>query len=143
MENKGVFTKILAIAGTVLMWAPALMTVVFAVAGPVTSGRFHFDYLIPAEVFPAVLIGGLLLIWAALRAKTLRKLIIWSFALLFVFLAASQCVAIISGMASGKIDAEGLPMTIALALIILYDLATVELGVAGIVLISRLFARRA
>jgi len=34
-------------------------------------------------------------------------------------------------------------MTIALALIILYDLATIELGVAGIVLIHRLFTRNA
>ncbi len=36
---------------------------------------FRFDYLMPAELFPATLVGGGLLIWAALRAHSRRRLI--------------------------------------------------------------------
>ena len=35
---------------------------------------FRFDYLMPVELFPAALIGGGLLVWVSLRARSRRGL---------------------------------------------------------------------
>ena len=69
-EKRGVFTKILAIAGTVLVWIPLLAPVLFSMIFSVKSGMFRMDYLMPAELFYFALLGGVLLLWAALRAVT-------------------------------------------------------------------------
>jgi len=63
MEKKGTLTKVLAIVGTVLAWFP-LLALVLASAAVLLRGRvFHFDYLMPAELFPFALAGGVLLLW--------------------------------------------------------------------------------
>ena len=71
MENKGVLTKILAIAGTVLVWLPILAPILFTTIRFIQRHMFRFDYLMSAELFPAVLVGGGILLWAALRAHSL------------------------------------------------------------------------
>ena len=75
MERKDVPTKIIAFAGTLLVWFPILAPVVISVARFVSDRRFRFDYLIPAELFPLALAGGGLLLWAALRVHSRQKLI--------------------------------------------------------------------
>ncbi len=62
MEKKGGLTKILAIAGTVLVWLPILVPVTFCAARFAAHRVFRFNYLMPAELFPAVLLGGGLLL---------------------------------------------------------------------------------
>jgi hypothetical protein len=54
------FTKFLAIAGAVLVWFPLLAPVLFWIPRLVRGGMFifRFDYLIPAELFPFTLLGG-------------------------------------------------------------------------------------
>ena len=75
MEEKDVLTKMLAIAGTALVWFPNLAPVLLSVIGFITERMFRFDYLMPAELFPVALVGGFLLLWAALRARSRRGLI--------------------------------------------------------------------
>ena len=60
-----------AIAGTLLFWFPILATVLHSEAGIIKEHMFQLDYLMPAELFPAVLVGGGLPIWAALQASWL------------------------------------------------------------------------
>ncbi len=67
MDNKHIFTKILALAGTILAWLPVAAPILFSGARLGRGGMFHIDYLMPAELFPLVLAGGGLLLWAALR----------------------------------------------------------------------------
>ena len=62
MKKKNLFTKILAIAGTVLVWFPILAPFLLSVAVIFTNHVFRFDYLMPAELFPFALVGGGLLI---------------------------------------------------------------------------------
>jgi len=69
MPKKDVFTRILAAAGTALVWLPIAAPVVFGVIGLIERRRFMLDYLMPFELFPLVLLGTALLIWAAIRAK--------------------------------------------------------------------------
>jgi membrane protease YdiL (CAAX protease family) len=139
MENKGVFTKILAVAGTVLVWIPILAPVLFSLSRLLADRRFRFDYLIPAELFPVALFGGVLLLWAALRARRRRKLIGWGLGVAVALLVGSQGFAVVTGLASGETEAVGWMMAVALGGIVAYDLALVLIGVGGIFLLRDLF----
>ena len=75
MEQKNIFTKILAVIGLVLVWFPLLSPIVFSVVVFSKDRIPRFDYLMPAELFPAALIGGGLLVWASTRARSHRALI--------------------------------------------------------------------
>jgi hypothetical protein len=77
MEKKGMLTKVLAVVGTVLVWFPILATIAISVVGSIGDRVFRFDYLMPAELFPATLVGGGLLMWAALHSRLRRRLIGW------------------------------------------------------------------
>jgi len=137
--KKGVFTKILAVAGTVLVWIPILAPILFSLAVLITRRMFHFDYLMPAELFPSALAGGLLLLWAALREGAHRSLIGWSFASAIALLFSGQGLAVVTGLASGKTNPVGWVMIIVLGAIISYTLALVVLGVGGVLLLRDLF----
>lgn len=139
MEKNDVLSKILALAGTVLVWLPLLAPALFAVMRLIRAGRFLFDYLMPAELFPAVLLGGLLLLGAALRARSHRRLIGWSLGLAVVLLFGGQGLAVITGLASGATEPVGWPWALVIAAFIGYTLAVVALGVGGLLLCRVLF----
>lgn len=139
MEKKDGFTKFLAIAGTVLTALPVLAPVMFGIFALIGRGRFLFDYLMPAEFFFLVLIGGGLLLWAALRARAQRKIVLWSLGGAVALLVVSQLVAVVSGLASGKIDPEGFWFVLVIAMLILYIAAVIALAVGGILLVRDLF----
>jgi hypothetical protein len=136
MEKKDTLSRILAIAGSVLVWIPILAPVFFAVVRLVQARRFQFDYLMPAELFPAVLLGGCLLLWSAWRARSHRKLISMSLTLAVVLVVGSQALAVVTGLASGAIEPVGWPWALVVALLAGFWLAVVALGVGGILLIS-------
>lgn len=139
MENKGILTKVLAILGTVLIWIPILFMIITSVIGTIYSKIFRFDYLIPAELFPAVLLGALLLLWASRRAHSQQKLIGWGLFAAVVFLFGAQGIAVISGLASGAIEPTGWIFALVIALIALYSLTVIELCIAGVLLLRKLF----
>lgn len=141
MEKKGIFTKILTIVGTVLVWLPLLMPVLFAVFTFIRRrGRmFRFDYLMPAELFPAALVGGGLLIWAALRARSHRKLVGWGLGIAVGSLVGGQALAVVTGLASGATEMAGWPWALVLASLAIYSLALVAIGVGGVLLLRDLF----
>ena len=142
MKKKGILTKILAIVGTALVWFPILAPVLLSVAGIIKGRMFGFDYFMPAELFPATLIGGLLLIWAALRAHSRRRLIgrgfgiaVGAVGLLYVCSVLAEVTGL---LASGKIDPAGWRAFV-FALIGVYSLALVVIGVGGALLLRDLF----
>ena len=139
MEKKGVLTKILAIVGTVLVWFPILAPVLLSVAVITRERMFRFDYLMPAELFPATLVGGCLLIWAALRARSRRRLLGWGLGIATGSLAGGQVLAVITGLASGEIEPAGWWWALVLASIVIYSLALVVMGVGGLLLLGDLF----
>ncbi|MBN2549365.1 MAG: hypothetical protein JXB15_09420 [Anaerolineales bacterium] len=143
MEKKDTFTKALAILGTILAWLPLLAPVFFSVIGSISRRRFLFDYLMPAELFLLALAGGLLLLWAALRARSRQKLIGWSLALAVVLLFGSQGLAVVSGLASGEQEAEGFWFALVLAVLAGYILALIAVAVGGVLLLRDLYRRAA
>ncbi|MCB9420272.1 MAG: hypothetical protein H6667_10720 [Ardenticatenaceae bacterium] len=143
MSRKDVLTKILAITGTVLAWfpivAPIFLTVIFLIA----KGLFRFDFLMPAELFWVALVGGGLLIWAALRAHSRQKLIIWSLIIAIAALASSQGLAVLTGLASGEREASGWPFILVLTLLAIFILALVVQGIGGAYLLRDLYKKSA
>jgi hypothetical protein len=139
MEKKGVLTKILAIVGTVLVWFPILAPVLLSVAVIIKERMFRFDYLMPAELFPATLVGGGLLIWAALRARSRRRLIGWGLGIAVGLLVGGQVLAVVTGLASGETEPAGWWWALVLASIVVYSLALVVIGVGGVLLLRDLF----
>jgi len=134
MQKKDVLTKVLAIAGTILVWFPILAPVFFSIEHYLRSRRFMIDYLMPAELFPAVLLGGILLLWGAFRAKRQRKLTASSFGAAIVLPFIGVGLAALTGLASGETAEGGWQSALVFAFIALYIVAVILLGVAGILL---------
>ena len=141
MEKKGILNKILAIAGTVFVWFPILVPILFSAEFFIKVRRFRIDYLMPAELFPVVLVGGGVLIWAALRARLHLKTIAWGVGIAVGTLVVGQGLAMITGLASGANEAEGWRMVLVLGALILYVLAVIAIGIGGILLLCYLFKR--
>jgi len=143
MEKRGALTKILAVVGTVLVWLPILAPVLFSVVRFVQAGRFLLDFLMPAELFLVVLVGGALLIWAAVRAHSRRALIGWGLGMAVILLVAGQVFAVVTGLASGETEPAGWPFALVVASLAGYSLAIIAIGVGGALLLRELFKRQA
>jgi hypothetical protein len=139
MENRGVLTKVLAVAGTVLVWIPILFTIITAVIGTIYARRVRFDFLMPAELFPIALVGALLLLWAVQRARSQRKLIGWGLVSMTAFLFGGQALAVVSGLASGAAEPTGWAWALVVASIALYSLALIGVCIAGVLLVRKLY----
>jgi hypothetical protein len=139
MGNKGVLTKILAVVGTILVWFPILFTVLISVIRWIHHHMFRFDYLMPAELFPVALVGALLLLWSSLRARYHRKLIGWGLCAATVFLVGGQLIAVATGLASGAVEPTGWPWVLVISSIVFYSLALIEIGIAGVLLLKKLY----
>ncbi len=139
MEKRGVLTKILAIVGTVLVWLPILAPFLFSALHFVRARRFLLDYLMPAELFPVVLVGGGLLLWAALRARSQRALIAGGLGAAVALLVAGQALAVATGLASGETEPTGFSWALVVASLALYIAGIVAVGVGGVLLLRELF----
>jgi hypothetical protein len=139
MEKKDMLTKVLAVVGTVLVWFPVLATVVISVVGFIGDRVFRFDYLMPAELFPVMLVGGGLLMWAALRAHSRRRLIGWGLGVAVGLLVSGQVLAVATGLAAGETEPVGWLWALVVASIVVYSLALLEIGTAGVLLVCDLF----
>ena len=158
--------------GQILAWLPIAAPILFSGARLGRGGMFRFDYLMPAELFPLVLVGGGLLLWAALRMpdpkgfpvhpstrqadepgspgerparKTFRvsqRLIIWSLGSVVILLALIMVLPVVTGLADGRIGPTGWQWALVLAGLVGYDLAVIALGVGGALLLRDLFKTR-
>ena len=139
MKKSDVLTRILTILGTVLVWIPLLAPTFFSLIFFVRTRMLRFDYLMPAELFPLALIGGGLLLWAAWRSKLHKKLIGWSLGIAVGSLFASQGLAVVTGLASGEIEASGMWFVLVVALLAVYVIALIVMAVGGILFLRDLF----
>lgn len=142
MEKHPLLTRLLAVAGTVLVWLVLLAPLVFGVAHWLRAGWLTVDYLMPAELSPVALLGGLLLVAASVLARSGRGLIIGGLVAAVLLLVGFQWVAVVSGLASGEIEPQGIWWSVTLAGVALFIFALVVTAVGGILLLRRLFAGR-
>jgi len=142
-EENPVLTRALAVIGVTLVWIPLVAPVVPSLIRLVAAGVFRLDYLMPAELFPVALVGGGLLMWAAIRARSRQALIGWGLGGMVGALAGSQISAIATGLASGATEPSGWRLTLVAALLALYVLALIEIAVSGILLVRDMSPARA
>jgi hypothetical protein len=142
MENKGVLTRILAVAGTMLVWLPILAPILFSAISLIADDIFRFDYLMPAELGLFAFSGGILLLVAATRARSHVKLIGWGLGIAFVMVIGGQALAVITGLADGTTAIGGWQWILVLGSLAVYSLAIVAMGVGGILLLRALFKPR-
>lgn len=138
MVKKITITRIMALIGTILVWIPILAPLLFSAVRFFRSQSFQMDYLMPGELFPLVLVGGGLLVWAAFRALLRQRLLLWGFLTAILFLVGGQAYAVVSGIASGKIEAAGVPWGLVMGSFIIYILAIIFIGINGILLLRDL-----
>jgi hypothetical protein len=143
MKSKTLWSKILAIAGTVLVWLPILFMLITGVAGSIMEGRILCDYLIPAEVGFLVISGAGLLLVAAILAGKYVKHIAWTIGIGAVLVIGCMAITLFTGLAHGDVQPEQIPIAwgFALGMIITYDVAVAVLGIFGILLIRALFRK--
>lgn len=139
MDNNNNLTKALAISGTLLVGLPILAPILIGVIAWIATSKLHMDYLMPAELFLLVLIGGALLVWAAVRINSHIKWTGWSLSIATALLAATQGMAVLLGLANGDYPPEGWRFIIVISLLGLFNLAIVILAIGGIRLIVKTF----
>jgi hypothetical protein len=139
VEKKDRLTKALAVIGTLLVWLPLLMPLVFAVFLFFTRGFFGFDYLTPAELFMVVLLGSASLLWAALRAHSYVRLVGGGFLLAVIVLVAGQWIAVATGLASGEVQPTGWRWGLVIGSLAIYWLGLIIVGTGGALLVRDLF----
>ena len=142
MENKGVFTKILATVGTVLVWFPILAPILLTTIRFIQSQRFRFDYLMPAELGLFAFGGAIILLVAAIRARSHVKLIGWGLGIAFVMVVGGQALAVVTGLADGSTEIGGWQWMLVLGSLVVYALAVVGIGVGGVLLLRDVFKSR-
>jgi hypothetical protein len=134
MDKKDLITRTLVIIGTVLTWFPMLLPVIFSGSHLLRAQIFRFDYLMPAEIFPVVLVGAALLLWGARRAHMRIALVGGGFALTLVSLALALVLAQVTGMASGAIEPVGWPFALVAGCFVLFWIGMLAMGVGGVLL---------
>jgi hypothetical protein len=100
------------------------------------------DYLMPAELFPAFIVGGGLLIWAACRARSRKRPIAWGVGVAVGSLFLSQLLAVVTGLASGATQPTGWAWALVAAGIAVYVGAVIATGVGGVLLVRDLFTHK-
>ena len=141
-KQKSTLSKILAVAGTLLLIAPILFLLVTSVVGSISGRTFLFDYLMLAELFPVVAAGLILLFVASLVSRVYRKWIGFGSAAALILLAASLLYANASGLASGALSMESGAFTLVLIGIALYNLLVLGIAILGVFLLKKLFQRQ-
>lgn len=95
----------------------------------------------PAKLGLSVLIGAGLMIWTAIQSKAHLKWIVWSLGITIVLVFGSQALAGITGLTSGRTEANGWQLWVVLVGIIGYDLSFVALSISGILICRQLFRK--
>lgn len=139
MQNRGVLTKLLATAGTLLALFPVVVPIVFGVTRLIRMGQLMVDFLMPFELFFVVLAGAALLIWAAIRARSRLKLIAGSLVAALALAAIALATASLTGLDSNPALQNSIWNTLVMGLLIAADVAIAVMGVGGILLLLDLF----
>ena len=139
MKKNDALGRGLALVGTVLVWFPVAAMLVTAVVGSIAARQVRLDWLMPAELFPAALLGSALLLWAALRVHDRRALLGVTTGVTVAMFVGFNVLATVSGLASGEMAASGPVWALVVAMVVAYGLGLVAIGVAGILLLIDLF----
>lgn len=138
MDRKTKITRSLALLGTTLVWFPIAALVFTTTVGSIQTRTFIMDFLMPAELFFLVLIGGGLLIWAAFRSNNLKLPIILTLSLGITMVIGGQGLAMLTGLADGRVGMESGWFTVLAVMLGVYSLTVILLGIWGVRLLAEI-----
>ena len=141
-KQKAALTKVFAVSGTVVLWAPILFMFVTAIVGSIAGKALLFDYLMLAELFPIVALGLILLVLASLFSRTFRKWFGWGSVAALLALTCAQILATASGLSSGALAESGGVFITVIAAIVIYNIIVGALAILAILLLRRLFQKQ-
>ena len=141
-KQKAALTKVFAVSGTVVLWAPILFMFVTAIIGSIAGKALLFDYLMLAELFPIVALGLILLVLSSLLSRTFRKWFGWGSVAALLALTSAQILATASGLASGALAESGGVFVTVITAIVIYNVIIVALAILAILLLRRLFQKQ-
>jgi len=124
--------RALVILGTLLAWFPIAATLVLSTIGTIADRTLRFDFLMPAELFLFFAVGGLLLSVAAVRLARRRWTVIGGTTAAVAALAATQGLAVVTGLAHGDAEPVGWRLAVVIGFLVLYTVAVVVTAVGGV-----------
>ena len=124
--------------GIVLSGAPVLLMLVTGIAGSIVSGQLRMDVFLPAELSFLTFPGMLLTALAAVKQRVYVRLSAATPVTAAAALLLCQGLALLSGIASGRREAEGPLMAMLIGLLLLYDLAAAAAPAVGLLSVRRL-----
>lgn len=137
-EKNDKWSKILIIAGLLLLLLPVLFPLVLAIVALIQHHQFLFDFLMPTELYPAVLIGAVLIFITAFRLRW-RVKVMGILALSLILLPLiGQLAAFATGLAHGDTEIGSSAFYLVSGVFVLYDVAILIFGVLGILLMGAL-----
>lgn len=135
--------RVLAVTGTVLVGFPLAAPIALAAFLLVRQGGLHVDYLMPGELFPVILVGGIVLVVVAFLVGRRRVLIGTMVAVAALLFGSVTVLATTTGIASGATAATGFPLAIVVAAYVLYVAFVVALFTIGVMFCREAFSRAA
>ena len=140
-KNKVHLNRILAFIGTIFLFIPILFPILLSILHLLATGRFLFDYLIPAELFFLVIAGTLILLIASIRSEIYRKSVIALTIIIITTLPLAQMIAVLTGLANGDMEPVGWRLYLVLMFLGIYTISILIQGIYGIRLIKALFKK--
>ncbi len=104
--------EVLTLLGSIMVWATLIIPVVLSVIVLMQRGVFLFDFLMPIEMSFVFFIGTFLLSWISRKKGPYFKLLLLRITMAAAALLDTQGLAVITGLASGEIDAAGWPLVV-------------------------------
>lgn len=132
------FMKNIIYIGSVIVWMPIFLTLFTSLIGSLNLKYFIIDYLMPAELFPAALIGSIIISYVSAVSKLYLKSSVINFIILILSFSGINFAAVITGLASGDYPPEGYRFVIVIFLLIIYILSVISEGVLSILIILKL-----
>lgn len=131
--------KVLIVVAVVALWFPFAFALLNAFNQLIAHGMFVFDYLLPADLFWLEAIGMVSLIAVAIWRKRMIKRILWTIAFIFMFLVSGLSYALLTGLANGTIEPEGIELYVTAGLLIAFDFGLIACGFFGFLLAQEIF----
>ena len=135
-------TKILAVIGTILMYFSILTPILVSIQRSTIWRKFMYDYQMSSELIPTALIGGAILLWAALRSHSRQKFIGYGISMAMSFPIMLGLIKIkIIGWNLYRGTPVGITPILLIATFYIYEVALITLGIGGMLILRDLFKK--